>query len=601
MRCGTRAIKAVAFTGSTRGGRALFDLAAARPDPIPFYGELGSTNPVVITPQGWAHRADEIAAGFAGSVTLGSGSSARNPGSSSYPIDDYLARVPDLSAGPLLNEHIDRGYLHSVEEMARCAPAGRGTVPSGAADPMHVPHAPHRSQLAPRASRTRDVRSRSPNRWLFRSRRGPGPRRPVTRPTTATVHGADTPDAEESELMPARRARRTRVVERLADRRVRDRCPAPRRSLPGHHVPTVHSVGTAAVQRFLRPVTFQNVPQAALPPELRDAPTEATGKKVHHDLVPTQLLPSPLAQPADGPGHRPRSRAHFRAGFAGSPKPSPSSNPPSCCTSDPTTCEPWPASRPASPSSNPPPGTATGALPTRHTGSPRTGGRARGTPRRVRHRHRPGARTSASTTASGNRLNDLFGSLSAVPLIPIVINCVDRPHPHGSPHRRTGQGGRPVPPNPIPPINASSSSARAASRTLPRRWSPGPRPLRGAAPEADHRQHRPGCRSDQPRVGRQFLPTLAVRTGHGLADLTAEDLPRRHRRCRGTYLDRGRLHRRHPAPDRGLRTCHRMDHRDGHRRQHVSDKPLIRRCGAGVTGGHQQPHGTGRPTRISSG
>ena len=42
-------VAAVGFTGSTRGGRALFDLAAARPAPIPFYGELGSLNPVVVT------------------------------------------------------------------------------------------------------------------------------------------------------------------------------------------------------------------------------------------------------------------------------------------------------------------------------------------------------------------------------------------------------------------------------------------------------------------------------------------------------------------------------------------------------------------------
>jgi acyl-CoA reductase-like NAD-dependent aldehyde dehydrogenase len=85
----------------------------------------------------WAHRAEEIAAGFAGSVTLGSGQFCTKPGIVFVPdVDDFLARVPDLSAGPLLNEHIDRGYLDSVEEMARYAPVGRGTVPSGAPAPV---------------------------------------------------------------------------------------------------------------------------------------------------------------------------------------------------------------------------------------------------------------------------------------------------------------------------------------------------------------------------------------------------------------------------------------------------------------------------------
>ena len=65
------AIKAVGFTGSTSGGRALFGLAVSRPDPIPFYGELGSLNPLVVTSGAVAERADEIAEGYVGSMTHG--------------------------------------------------------------------------------------------------------------------------------------------------------------------------------------------------------------------------------------------------------------------------------------------------------------------------------------------------------------------------------------------------------------------------------------------------------------------------------------------------------------------------------------------------
>ena len=73
-------IRAAGFTGSTAGGRFLFDIAASRPAPIPFYGELGSINPAVVTPAAVAARGAEIAAGFAGSMTMGTGQFCTKPG-----------------------------------------------------------------------------------------------------------------------------------------------------------------------------------------------------------------------------------------------------------------------------------------------------------------------------------------------------------------------------------------------------------------------------------------------------------------------------------------------------------------------------------------
>ncbi|MFD8015863.1 aldehyde dehydrogenase family protein, partial [Streptomyces sp. NPDC059762] len=73
-------VAAAGFTGSVRGGRALFDAAAARPAPIPFHGELGSLNPVVVTPGAAAERAEELGAGLAGSMTLGAGQFCTKPG-----------------------------------------------------------------------------------------------------------------------------------------------------------------------------------------------------------------------------------------------------------------------------------------------------------------------------------------------------------------------------------------------------------------------------------------------------------------------------------------------------------------------------------------
>ena len=73
-------IVAVGFTGSLKGGRALFDLCAQRPDPIPFFGELGSINPVFIFDAAMSTRAEAIGAGWAGSLTMGAGQFCTNPG-----------------------------------------------------------------------------------------------------------------------------------------------------------------------------------------------------------------------------------------------------------------------------------------------------------------------------------------------------------------------------------------------------------------------------------------------------------------------------------------------------------------------------------------
>jgi NADP-dependent aldehyde dehydrogenase len=73
-------IKAVGFTGSLAGGRALFDLCAQRPEPIPFFGELGSVNPMFLLPEAVSARGEAIAKGWAGSLTMGAGQFCTNPG-----------------------------------------------------------------------------------------------------------------------------------------------------------------------------------------------------------------------------------------------------------------------------------------------------------------------------------------------------------------------------------------------------------------------------------------------------------------------------------------------------------------------------------------
>jgi NADP-dependent aldehyde dehydrogenase len=104
-------IKAAGFTGSTAGGRFLFDVAAGRPAPIPFYGELGSINPAVITPDAVEARGEQIAAGFAGSMTLGTGQFCTKPGLLFLPVDHGLedtlrGAVAGTAAAPMLNDRI---------------------------------------------------------------------------------------------------------------------------------------------------------------------------------------------------------------------------------------------------------------------------------------------------------------------------------------------------------------------------------------------------------------------------------------------------------------------------------------------------------------
>lgn len=73
-------VKAVGFTGSINGGRALYDLAAKRDEPIPVFAEMGSINPVVLLPKALKNRAEQIAKTYAGSITLGTGQFCTNPG-----------------------------------------------------------------------------------------------------------------------------------------------------------------------------------------------------------------------------------------------------------------------------------------------------------------------------------------------------------------------------------------------------------------------------------------------------------------------------------------------------------------------------------------
>src|SRR5690606_18819865 len=111
-------IKAVGFTGSLAGGRALFDLCAQRPEPIPFFGELGSVNPMFLLPEAMAARAEDIGSGWAGSLTMGAGQFCTNPGIAvtidGPEADRFIAAaragLEQTDAQPMLTEGIAAAY-----------------------------------------------------------------------------------------------------------------------------------------------------------------------------------------------------------------------------------------------------------------------------------------------------------------------------------------------------------------------------------------------------------------------------------------------------------------------------------------------------------
>ena len=119
-------INAVGFTGSLAGGRALFDLCAARPTPIPFFGELGSVNPVFLFPSVLAQNAESIGEGWAGSLTMGAGQFCTNPGiivvQAGSDADRFLsAATKALEAAPaqtMLTDGIAAAFQSGKERIA---------------------------------------------------------------------------------------------------------------------------------------------------------------------------------------------------------------------------------------------------------------------------------------------------------------------------------------------------------------------------------------------------------------------------------------------------------------------------------------------------
>jgi NADP-dependent aldehyde dehydrogenase len=121
-------IKAVGFTGSRAGGRALFDLANAREEPIPVFAEMSSVNPVFLLPGMNRERIEEFTTGLMGSATLGVGQFCTNPGIVFHPggefgdklISAYVKKMKSVDSSPMLHQGICESYEQGLSSLASC-------------------------------------------------------------------------------------------------------------------------------------------------------------------------------------------------------------------------------------------------------------------------------------------------------------------------------------------------------------------------------------------------------------------------------------------------------------------------------------------------
>jgi len=273
-------IKAVGFTGSLAGGRALFDLCAARPEPIPFFGELGSVNPMFLLSNAAEARGEEIGKGWAGSLTMGAGQFCTNPGIAivreGEAADRFVSAAAEalgaVEAQVMLTDGIAQAFCSGRDQIAQSNAArpvfsseseGRNASPvlfETTAAEFSENELLHHEVFGPlglvvRAKTSEEIES------IARNLEGQ---------LTITLHMDDADLDEAVALRP--------ILERKAGRLLVNGFPTGVEVVDsmvhGGPYPAstnfgATSVGTLAIRRFLRPVCYQNMPEALLPEDAR--------------------------------------------------------------------------------------------------------------------------------------------------------------------------------------------------------------------------------------------------------------------------------------------------------------------------------------------
>jgi NADP-dependent aldehyde dehydrogenase len=276
-------IKAVGFTGSRAGGLALMKIAAARPEPIPVYAEMSSINPVLLLPGALRARAEALGKEFVGSLTLGVGQFCTNPGlvfALDSPelqqfVESASAAMQQVQPAVMLTSGIHSAYERGVEQLSKhqkLSAIARGVESQGkhcgraalfsttAADLARHPEVAHEvfgaSSIVVRAQNEVELMT------ALEQMEGQ---------LTATLHLTSEDTALAKRLLP--------ILERKAGRVLANGWPTgvevSHAMVHGGPFPSTSdgrstSVGTLAIDRFLRPVCYQDLPDELLPESIRD-------------------------------------------------------------------------------------------------------------------------------------------------------------------------------------------------------------------------------------------------------------------------------------------------------------------------------------------
>jgi NADP-dependent aldehyde dehydrogenase len=276
-------IRAVAFTGSLKAGRALMDLAAARPQPIPCFTEMSSGNPVFVLPSALRKGPAELAKNLFGSFTLGAGQFCTKPG---------IVLVPDAPEGPAFFDELKS--LVDKSQPFTLLTAGIAKT-YGAATAERAGQIPLAASAAVADAPGFTAQSRLFTVCLDQLIAEPELADEIFGPDTLLVHCDSTLDyvraarsldghltatllGDEEDLVAHREL--VDVLEQKAGRLIVNGFPTGVEvthamvhggPYPSTSDPRFTSVGSQAIYRFARPVCFQNFPQALLPAELQDA------------------------------------------------------------------------------------------------------------------------------------------------------------------------------------------------------------------------------------------------------------------------------------------------------------------------------------------
>ncbi|NEX61253.1 aldehyde dehydrogenase (NADP(+)) [Noviherbaspirillum galbum] len=282
-------IKAVGFTGSRAGGTALMRIAAARPEPIPVYAEMSSINPVVLFPHALAARGVQIAQGFVSSLVLGAGQFCTNPGLvlavDGQDLDRFIAAASEAlaqaPAATMLTPGIRDAYQAGVaalgsHDTVKLEARGKdGGATQARAALFSTDAASFRRErglreevfgaasLVVRCANLADMQD------LLESMEGQ---------LTAAIHIDDADHADARRMLPTLERRAGRILVNGFGTGVE----VSHAMVHGGPYPATSdgrstSVGSMAIQRFLRPVCYQDLPAALLPPALQpDNPMQVT-------------------------------------------------------------------------------------------------------------------------------------------------------------------------------------------------------------------------------------------------------------------------------------------------------------------------------------